>query len=123
METSLKDGDLVLDFFAGSGTTGHAALRLSEEERIDASFILVQLPEPTGRDDYKSISDITKERVRRVIQTHEKQSEGKLDLQQKGQSRRKGGSVLRDSYEERVSVDREGRELRCFWYYSIFSGR
>jgi adenine-specific DNA-methyltransferase len=91
METSLKDGDLVLDFFAGSGTTGHAALRLSEEERIDASFILVQLPEPTGRDDYKSISDITKERVRRVIQTHEKQSEGKLDLQQKGQSRRKGG--------------------------------
>lgn len=32
-------------------------------------FILVQLPEPTGREDYPTIAEITKERVRRVIRT------------------------------------------------------
>jgi adenine-specific DNA-methyltransferase len=33
----------------------------------DRHFVLVQLPEPTGHDDYPTIVDITKERVRRVI--------------------------------------------------------
>ena len=38
-------GDLVLDFFAGSGTTGHAAMRVSVEEQRPRRFILVQAPE------------------------------------------------------------------------------
>lgn len=58
---------IVLDFFAGSGSTGHAVLELNKKERAKRKFILVQLPEPTGRDDYLTISDIAKERVRRVI--------------------------------------------------------
>ena len=59
--------DIVLDFFAGSGTTAHAVLDLNKQDGGNRKFILVQLPEPTGRDDYKTIADITKERVRRVI--------------------------------------------------------
>ncbi|WP_070965107.1 site-specific DNA-methyltransferase [Vibrio sonorensis] len=39
-----KENDLILDFFAGSGTTGHAALKLSQQS--SRRFILVQLPEP-----------------------------------------------------------------------------
>ena len=64
--TVTKD-DLVLDFFAGSGTTAHAVLELNKEDGGNRKFILVQLPEPTDRKDFPKISDITKERVRRVI--------------------------------------------------------
>ena len=59
--------DIILDFFAGSGTTAHAVLDLNKQDGGNRKFILVQLPEPTDRTDYPTIADITKERVRRVI--------------------------------------------------------
>jgi hypothetical protein len=62
------DDSIVLDFFAGSGTTAHAVLDLNKQDGGNRKFILVQLPEPTGRTDYPTIADLTKERVRRVIQ-------------------------------------------------------
>jgi len=67
-----KDG-LVLDFFAGSGTTGHAVLDLNRQDGGNRKFILIQLPEPCAENTdaakagYKTIADIAKERVRRVI--------------------------------------------------------
>ncbi len=67
LEQATKSDDLVLDFFAGAGTTGHAVLDANTEENTDRKFILVQLPEPTGQKDFPTITDITKERVRRVI--------------------------------------------------------
>lgn len=39
------DGDIVLDFFAGSGTTAEAVLRQNLDDGMRRSFILVQLPE------------------------------------------------------------------------------
>lgn len=69
-----------MDFFAGSGTTGHAVLDLNKQDGGNRKFILVQLPEPTGRDDYPTIADITKERVRRVIQKLNDEDAGKLAL-------------------------------------------
>jgi adenine-specific DNA-methyltransferase len=71
---------VVLDFFAGSGTTAHGVLDLNKQDGGDRKFILVQLPEPTGREDYPTISDITKERVRRVIKHVNEESAGLLDL-------------------------------------------
>ena len=65
-------GDITLDFFAGSGSTGHAALELSAETGFQRPFICVQIPEPTHPESeefkagYRSISEITKERIRRV---------------------------------------------------------
>ncbi|MFT3830249.1 MAG: site-specific DNA-methyltransferase [Opitutaceae bacterium] len=59
--------DLVLDFFAGSGTTGQAVLELNRQDGGNRKFILVQFPEPTGRTDFPTIADITRERMRRVI--------------------------------------------------------
>ncbi|MHB8834936.1 MAG: site-specific DNA-methyltransferase [Candidatus Methylomirabilia bacterium] len=59
--------DVVLDFFAGSGTTAQAVLDLNKQDNGHRKFILVQLPEPTDRKDFPTIADITKERVRRVL--------------------------------------------------------
>ena len=60
---------LILDFFAGSGTTMHAALEQNAIDGGSRRCILVQLPEPlsevTARE-YKSIADITRDRVRRA---------------------------------------------------------
>jgi len=63
----LERDDIVLDFFAGSGTTAHAVLDMNMQDRGNRKFILVQLPEPTGQKDYPTIAGITKERIRRVI--------------------------------------------------------
>ena len=56
-----------MDFFGGNGTTGQAFLELNAQGGGNRKFILVQLPEPTGRTNFLTIADITKERVRRVI--------------------------------------------------------
>jgi adenine-specific DNA-methyltransferase len=72
--------DLVLDFFAGSGTTAQAVFEVNSEAESNLRFLLVQLPEPTNIKEFPTIADITKERVRRVIHRHEKEAEGKLEL-------------------------------------------
>ncbi len=64
---SKDSNSIILDFFAGSGTTANAVLDSNRQDNGNRKFILVQLPEPTGRNDYKTIADITKERVRRAI--------------------------------------------------------
>ena len=56
---------IVLDPFAGSGTTGHAVLELNEEAAADRRFILVEQGRPERGDPYAR--GLTAERVRRVI--------------------------------------------------------
>lgn len=69
------DETLVLDFFAGSGTTAHAVLDLNQRDGGNRKSILVQLPEPIDaehikKDGFKTIADISRERIkRRVMQT------------------------------------------------------
>ena len=78
--TRPHEADIVLDFFAGSGSTGHAVLEQNLEDGGNRRFILVQLPEPLPKPEarLKTIADITKERVRRVITNQNKEDEGKL---------------------------------------------
>lgn len=71
---------IVLDFFAGSGTTAHAALDLNSEDGGKRQFILVQLPEKTEHPQYPTIADICRERVRRVIQKIDAEDEAKDSL-------------------------------------------
>ncbi len=80
---NLSPTDLVLDFFAGSGTTALAVLALNVEESSERRFILVQLPEPTGLDDFRYVTDITKERLRRVIAPKKKDKQA-MGSQAKG---------------------------------------
>ena len=60
---------LVLDFFAGSGTTFHAALTQNAEDSGSRRCILVQLPEPLPEQSsrgHSSIADVTIDRLRRT---------------------------------------------------------
>ena len=77
------DDSIVLDFFAGSGSTAHAVLELNKQDGGNRKFIMVQLPEPTERKDYPTIADITKERVRRVIKKLNDEDAEKLALDDK----------------------------------------
>ena len=68
----LSDGGIVLDFFAGSGTTAHAVLQKNAEDGDNANFILIQLDEETDEKSkafdagFQTISDLSKERLRRA---------------------------------------------------------
>lgn len=76
------DNDIVLDFFSGSGTTGHAVMEQNAADAGNRRYILVQLPEPldpehkdqkTAADFCKklkkpfNIAELTKERLRRAV--------------------------------------------------------
>ncbi len=57
---------VVLDFFAGSGSTGHAVMDLNAADGGHRRYILVQLDEAVDHPDYNSIADIARERLRRA---------------------------------------------------------
>jgi len=76
-----SDKDVVMDFFAGSGTTGHAVLAQNAKDGGNRRYILVQLPEPLDPEkkeqkaaaEYcdklgkpRTIAELTKERLRRA---------------------------------------------------------
>jgi adenine-specific DNA-methyltransferase len=75
------DGDFVIDFFAGSGTTARAVLELNRKDQVRRRYCLVQLPEPLDSDDNdqkiacklcdklgrpRNIAELAKERLRRA---------------------------------------------------------
>jgi adenine-specific DNA-methyltransferase len=72
LEITTNDNDIILDFFAGSGTTAHAVMELNKEDGGNRKYICVQLPEQCVEDSeaykagYKTIADICKERIRRA---------------------------------------------------------
>ena len=81
VEQGAPDGGIVLDFFAGSGTTGHAVMDQNATDGADRRYVLVQLPEPLSQEnrdqktaaDYcdkikkpRNIAELTKERLRRA---------------------------------------------------------
>ncbi len=81
LKIATNEGDIILDFFAGSGTTAHAVMELNAEDKGNREFILVQIDEEIKEDksaydfckkELKSakpvISDITIERVKRAAQ-------------------------------------------------------
>lgn len=76
-----NDGDWVVDFFAGSGATGKAVMKLNSKDGIQRRYCLVQLPEYLNVDDKdqkiaakfcdqigkpRTIAELTKERLRRA---------------------------------------------------------
>ncbi len=68
LATTSEASDLVVDFFAGSGTTGHAVFNANVEDGGNRRFLLVQLPEPLDQTIGKmtTIAAITRERLRRA---------------------------------------------------------
>ena len=81
LKTCTSEKDVILDFFAGSGTTGEAVMRLNAEDGGNRQFILVQIPQPIDAKKQKeahtfvtqtlgkpeaTIFEITAERLRRA---------------------------------------------------------
>ncbi|WP_416037003.1 site-specific DNA-methyltransferase [Neisseria meningitidis] len=72
-QVKLNSDDIILDFFAGSGTTAHAVMQLNAEgQNGSRRYICVQLPEKTGeksearKGGYPTIFDITKARIEKA---------------------------------------------------------
>ena len=85
--------DIILDFFAGSGTTAHAVMQLNREDGGNRQYICVQMAEPCKpeseayRAGYRTIADIAMERIRRAgqqirqdIETEREKQREQLDL-------------------------------------------
>jgi adenine-specific DNA-methyltransferase len=69
LKISTGKSDLILDSFAGSGTTMHAVMDLNKEDGGKRKCILVQMPESSTQEPKKNIcKDITRERVKRAIE-------------------------------------------------------
>jgi adenine-specific DNA-methyltransferase len=83
---TIDSEDIVLDFFAGSCSTAHAVFEYNRHTENKLRFICVQLPEATSptsearKNGYTTITDIGRERLRRVIVKMKKGTEGQLDI-------------------------------------------
>jgi adenine-specific DNA-methyltransferase len=89
ISTDSSLGDIVLDFFGGSCTTAQAVLELNREDKGDRRAMIVQIAEPTPAGStareagFEAISDIGKQRMRRVIARMQEGDDGgqlQLDL-------------------------------------------
>jgi adenine-specific DNA-methyltransferase len=71
--------DLILDFFAGSGTTGHAVLALNAEDDGNRRFILVSSTEATAKEPRKNICrDICQKRLAKAVEGYEYRTKDKM---------------------------------------------
>lgn len=67
IQFSTKKDSSVLDFFAGSGTTGHAVLDLNKSDGGNRTFILCQLNEKTDANPDGIAYDVTSKRLKRIM--------------------------------------------------------
>lgn len=88
LQMSTKDNDIVVDFFGGFSTTAQAIMQLNHEDRANRKFIMVQLPEicdessEPAKAGYRTISDLSKERIRRAGKSIQVSVEAQLNLEQ-----------------------------------------
>lgn len=81
------ENDIILDFFAGSGTTAQAVMELNEQDGGNRKYICVQLPEQTDENSeaykagYKTIADISKARIQKVIEKIEAERNGSIQYE------------------------------------------
>ncbi|WP_026993707.1 site-specific DNA-methyltransferase [Flectobacillus major] len=87
LQITTKNNDIVVDFFAGSGTTAQAVMELNEEDGGNRKYICVQLPELTDekseafKANYKTISQVTQKRIKKIIDKIKDSRNGKLELE------------------------------------------
>ena len=83
----VRDGDILLDFFAGSATSADALLQMNVSDGESRKFILVQLPEKYAEDSlphslgFKTIADTAKERIVRAGKKIQQDSAGQLGIE------------------------------------------
>lgn len=86
LELTTESNSLILDFFAGSGTTAHAVMELNKEDGGNRKFLCVQMPEPTDEGSearkagYRTIADIARARIRKVSEKLQAEQRGALSF-------------------------------------------
>ena len=86
ISTAKESNDFIVDFFAGSAATAEAVIEQNKDDGGNRKFILVQLPELCEAEseafkvDYRTIADISKERIGRAIKKIEKEIKGNKNL-------------------------------------------
>lgn len=89
--TDKDKGDIIADFFAGSGTSAHSVLELNKKDGGNRKFICVQMPEPLEegsepqRAGYKTIADVCKARIIKVIEHIASGNDSKMEFAQSKQ--------------------------------------
>lgn len=73
LQIATNPGDLILDSFAGSGTTGHAILKQNEWDEGNRRFILVEMEEEVAR-------NVAHQRLKRAVEGYEYQGTEKDEL-------------------------------------------
>ena len=76
---STNDGDIILDFFAGSSTTAHSVMKINQEYNEQRKFIMIQLPEilEDNKIQYTTIAEIGRERLSLAIGELKKKQKNK----------------------------------------------
>ena len=90
IEAFTNPGDIILDVFGGSGTTGHAVLQLNAESGTTRNFIVATLPEKVNLKTksgkiaaelgFENVSDITYERLKLASESLKKEFEPKENV-------------------------------------------
>ena len=92
IEQLSTDDDIVLDFFAGSGSLAHGVMLQNEKDEGRRRWIMIQLPEPcddgseAAKAGYKTIAEIGKERIRRAAAQIASGGDDRLHLDAKSKS-------------------------------------
>lgn len=82
---SSNSEDIILDFFSGSATTGHAVQLINSTDLINRKYILVQIPEVVKKDSiafkegFVNICEIGKERIRRTAKKIKEETNADID--------------------------------------------
>lgn len=87
IDASTREGDIILDFFAGSATTAHSIFTSTIEDKEKRKFILVQIPEPlesskkdsTGKT-YTNLSEFAIARIKKASQELNSASNNQFDF-------------------------------------------
>ena len=129
LKISSDKSSIVMDFFAGSGTTGHAVWDLNKEDGGNRKFILVQLDEEVQDEEIKkefpTVADICIERLRRVSEKYKKEREEQLiknemDFGFKVFKLDKSNFNLKDEFEFDPSEDKEELKKKYLEWLGMF---
>jgi len=123
IEAGASSGDIILDFFAGSGTTGHAVWDLNKEDGGNRKFILVQLDEEVLDEEIKkefpSVADICIERLKRVSEKYKKEN-SEQDFGFKVFRLDKSNFNLKDEFEFNPGEDKEELKKKYLEWLGMF---
>lgn len=85
IQMTTSDGDIILDFFAGSGSTAHAVMDLNKNSISKRKHICIQLPElceekgEAYKKGYKTIADVSKKRIRKASEKIEEEIQTEIN--------------------------------------------